>query len=57
MKELSEKHPDYSAEQLLLSAVAVATANEENSFFVYTLKDFWRKKPHFLNLQTPVVTR
>jgi chromosome segregation ATPase len=57
MKELSSKHPDYSAEQLLLSAVAVAAANEENSFFVYTLKDFWRRNPHFLNLQTPVVTR
>ena len=57
IKELSSKHPDYSVEQLLLSAVAVAAANEENSFFVYTLKDFWRKNPHFLNLQTPVVTR
>jgi myosin heavy subunit len=57
MKELSSKHPDYSPEQLLPSAVAVAAANEENSFFVYTLKDFWRKNPHFLNLQTPVVTR
>jgi hypothetical protein len=57
MKELSSKHPDYSPEQLLLSAVAVAAANEENSFFVYTLKDFWRRNPHFLNLQTPVVTR
>lgn len=57
MKELSSKHPDYSAEQLLLSALAVAAANEENNFFVYTLKDFWRKNPHFLNLQTPVVTR
>jgi hypothetical protein len=57
MKELSSKHPDYSAEQLLLSAVAVAAANEENSFFVYTLKDFWRRNPHFLDLQTPVVTR
>jgi hypothetical protein len=57
MKELSSKHSDYSAEQLLLSAVAVAAANEENSFFVYTLKDFWRKNPHFLNLQTPVATR
>ena len=57
MKELSSKHPDYSAEQLLLTAVAVAAANEENNFFVYTLKDFWRKNPHFLNLQTPVATR
>jgi predicted DNA binding CopG/RHH family protein len=57
IKSLSSKHPDYSAEQLLLSAVAVAAANEENSFFVYTLKDFWRRNPHFLNLQTPVATR
>jgi myosin heavy subunit len=57
MKELSSKHPDYSPEQLLLSAVAVAAANEENSFFVYTLKDFWRRNPHFLNLQTSVLTR
>ena len=57
MKALSSKHSDYSTEQLLLSAVAVTVANEENSFFVYTLKDFWRKNPHFLNLQTPVATR
>ena len=57
MKELRSIHPDYSVEQLLLSAVAVAAANEKNSLFVYTLKDFWRRNPHFLNLQTPVVTR
>jgi hypothetical protein len=57
MKALRSEHPDYSVEQLLLSAIAVTAANEKNSIFVYTLKDFWRKNPHFLNLQTPVVTR
>lgn len=55
LKELKSKHPDYSIEQLLLSAVAVAVTNENNWLHVYTLTDFWKRNPHFLNLQTQTV--
>lgn len=53
LKELKSKHPNYSTEQLLLSALAVTVTNENNWVEVYTLKDFWKRNPHFLNLQTP----
>lgn len=53
LKELKSKHPNLSTEQLLLSALAVTVTNENNWVEVYTLKDFWKRNPHFLNLQTP----
>ena len=52
LKELKSKHPSFSTEQLLLSAVAVTATNENNWVEVYTLKDFWKRNPHLLNLQT-----
>ena len=52
LKELKSKHPNCTIEQLLLSAFAVTTTNENNWVEVYTLNDFWKRNPHFLNLQT-----
>jgi hypothetical protein len=54
LKELKSKHPDCSIEQLLLSAVAVAVTNENNWVHVYTLTDFWKRNPHFLNPETQI---
>ncbi len=55
LKELKSKYPDCSIEQLLLSAIAVTATNENNWVEVYTLKDFWKRNPHFLNHQTQIV--
>ena len=57
LKELKSKHPKYSTEQLLLSALAVTATNEKNWVEVYTLNDFWKRNPHFLNHQTPTAKK
>ena len=51
LKELKRAHSEYTHEELLLSAVAVALKNDNSLFNVYTLEDFWSRNPHFLNLK------
>jgi hypothetical protein len=51
LKQLKRRHSQYSAEDLLLSAVTVTVENERNSVVSYTLTDYWERNPHFINLK------
>ena len=51
LNQLKSKHDDYTHEELLLSAVAVALKNDSSFFTTYTLKDFWKRNPDFINFK------
>ena len=56
LEKLCQKHPDHSAEQLLLAASCLALDN--GTFVVYNLKDYMKKhKQHFPPINNKEVTQ
>ena len=54
INQLMARHKNASAEQVVLSSLAVTLKNDKSFLTVYTLQDFWKRNPDFLTTKTLV---
>jgi hypothetical protein len=52
LKTLQAYHPNLSADQVLILALATAATNEGNTFVMYNLSDYKKRNPNFLTYKS-----